>query len=226
MSIIILLVCREGSSLQNYLDACKGQDARIDVASSFEGLYKAITKIPYNGILIDMPTKVVTLRKDKEMVDSILKQYPVARLTLNNKSGQLSVFYSNQIAGSGTLDDFLAQQCRSFTARIIRSDLRRDVVFNVILSKSINISDENSERTVTINISRGGCFIFSIDDWEVNNDAWFTIKELTDQTPIRGQVKWKVDWGSKMSIPGIGVKFKEINDCQLTEICDKSRIQA
>ncbi len=225
MSIRVLLVCREGASLQNYLDACKGHDARIDVASSFEDLYKAIVKIPYNGILIDMPTKIITLSKDKERLNSILELYPVARLTFNDKSGQLCVFYSNQIAGSGTLDDFLAQQCRSFTARTIRSDRRRDIVFNVILSKSKNISDENSERTVTMNISRGGCFIFSIGDWEVNNDAWFIIKELTDLTPICGQVRWKVDWGSKMSVPGIGVKFKEIKDSQNKDLFDKSRIQ-
>ena len=225
MSIRILLVCRKGTSIQNYLDACKGQDTTIDVASSFEDLYKATLKIPYNGILIDMPTKIITLSKDKERVDSVLKRYPVARLTFNDKSEQLCVFYSNQAAGSGTLEDFITKQCRSFIARTIRSERRRDIIFNVILSKTKNISDKNSERTVTMNISRGGCFIFSIGDWEVNNDAWFIIKELTDQTPILGQVRWKVDWGRGMSVPGIGVQFKEINDCQLNELCDKSSIQ-
>ncbi|MGR3175020.1 MAG: PilZ domain-containing protein [Candidatus Scalindua sp.] len=225
MSIRVLLICREGTSLQKYLDACKEHDARIDVASSFEDIYKAIVKTSYNGILIDMQTKIITLSKDKGRIDSILELYPVARLTFNDKSGQLCVFYSNQVAGSGTLENFITQQCRSFTARTIRSDRRRDIIFNVILSKSKNISDENSERTVTMNISRRGCFIFSIGDWEVNNDAWFIIKELSDQTPIRGQVRWKVDWGNEMSIPGIGVQFSEINDCQLKEFCEKSSIQ-
>jgi len=225
MSIRVLLVCREGTSLQKYLDACKGQDARIDVASSFDDFYKAIVKTSYNGILIDMPTKIITLRNDKERVEVILELYPVARLTFNEKSGQLCVFYSNQITEGGTLDDFLTQHCRSFTERTIRSDRRRDIIFNVILSKTKNVSDENSERTVTMNISRGGCFIFSTGGWEVNNDAWFIIKELTDQTPIRGQVRWKVDWGNEMSIPGIGVQFKEINDCQLKEFCEKSNTQ-
>ena len=225
MSIRILLVCREGTSLQNYLDACKGQDAQIDLASSFEDFYKAIVKIPYNGILIDMPTKITTLSNDKERVDNILQRYPVARLTFNDKSRDLCVFYSNQAAGSGTFDDFFAQRCRSFTARTFRSTRRRDVVFNVILSKSKNISDENSKRTISINISREGCFIFSTDNWEVNNDAWFMIKELTDQTPIRGQVRRKVDWGNEMRIPGIGVQFMEINNCQLNELCDKGNVQ-
>ena len=225
MSVRVLLVCREGTSLQKYLDACKGQEVSVDVASSFEDLYKAIVEIPYNGILIDMPTKILTLSKDKERVDSILKQYPVARLTFNEKSGQSCVFYSNQVAGSGTLEDFITKQCRSFSARTIRSEHRRDIVFNIILSKSKNISDENSERTVTMNILRGGCFIFSTDNWEINNDAWFIIKELTVQTPIHGQVRWKVDWGNEMSIPGIGVQFKEISDYQLNELCDKSCIQ-
>jgi Tfp pilus assembly protein PilZ len=224
MSIRVLLVCREGTSLQNYLDACKGQDAQIDLASSFEDLYKAIVKIPYNGILIDMPTKITTLSNDKERVDSILKRYPVARLTFNDKSGQLCVFYSNQVAGSGTLENFITKQCRSFTARTIRSNRRRDIVFNVILSKTKNISDQDSERTVTMNISRGGCFIFSIGDWEVNNDAWFIIKELTDQAPIRGLVKWEIDWGNEMSVPGIGIQFTDISDSQVKEICAISRL--
>lgn len=225
MSIRVLLICREGIARQKYLDACKGQDARIDVASSFEGLNKAIVRIPYNGILIDMPTKLITLSKDKERVGTILELYPTARLTFNDKSGQLCVFYSNQTAGNRTLDDFLAQQCRPFTARTIRSDPRRAVVFNVILSKSKNVSYEDDEKTVIMNISKGGCFIFSNHKWEAGSDAWFIIKELTDQTPICGQIKWKVDWGSKMSVPGIGVKFKEIKDSQLKDLCDKSRIQ-
>ncbi len=224
MSIRVLLVCREGTSLQKYLDACKGQDARIDVASSFEGLIKAIVRIPYNGILIDMPTKLITLSKDKERVDTILELYPVARLTFNDKSGQLCVFYSNQTTENKTLDDFLAQQCRSFTARTIRSDQRKDVVFNVILSKCKDISLEDGEKTVIMNISKGGCFIFSNHKWEAGSDAWFIIKELTDQTPIRGEVKWKINWGQKMSVPGIGIQFMDISDSQVKEICAISRL--
>lgn len=224
MSIRVLLICREGIARQKYLDACKGQDTRIDVASSFEDLNKAITRIPYNGILIDMPTKLMTLSKDKERVNTILELYPVARLTFNDKSGQLCVFYSNQTAGSRTLDDFLAQQCRSFTARTIRSDRRKAVFFNVILSKCKDVSLENDEKTVIMNISKGGCFLFTNHKWEAGSDAWFIIKELTDQTPIRGEVKWKINWGQERSVPGIGIQFMDISDSQVKEICDIGRL--
>lgn len=224
MSIRVLLVCREGTSLQKYLDACKGQDARIDVASSFEDLYKAIVKTSYNGILIDMPTKIITLSNDKERVDNILGLYPVARLTFNEESGQLRIFYSNQFTEGGTLGDFLSQQCRSFTARTIRSDRRKEVVFNVILSKCKDVSLEDDEKTVIMNISKRGCFIFSNNKWETGSDAWFIIKELTDQTPIRGEVKWNIDWGQERSVPGIGIQFMDISDSQVKEICAISRL--
>jgi Tfp pilus assembly protein PilZ len=75
-----------------------------------------------------------------------------------------------------------------------------------------------------MNISRGGCFIFSNHKWEAGSDAWFIIKELTDQTPIRGEIKRKIDWGQKMSVPGIGIQFMDISDSQFKEICDIGKL--
>lgn len=224
MSVRILIICREGDAQQKYLDECKELGAQIDTVSMLEEFYQAVTYTPYNGLMIDMPTKLKVFGEEKEKVNNILQQYPVIQLTFQEKSGQIRAFYSGLVKGNGTIKDFITRECLSFGARTIRSNHRRNITFNVILSKSKNVSNADHERSVTTNVSRGGCFIYSTDNWEVNSDAWFIIKELTDQTHIWGHVCRKVDWGKHMCVPGIGLQFKDIKESQLDEICTKSHI--
>ncbi len=225
MSIRILLVCREGIARQKYLDACKGLEVSIDIASTYQELLDSAINNPYNGMMIDVPTKLKALSMDKESASNIFNLFPILQLIYNEESGQIRTISSGQSNSIETLKEFIDKCCNSSKARTIRSERRKAVVFNVILSKGKEVSHEDDEKTVIMNISKRGCFIFSNHKWEAGSDAWFIIKELTDQTPIRGEVKWKVDWGQKMSVPGIGIQFMDISDSQLKEICAKSRIQ-
>lgn len=152
MDIRVLLICKEGPAQQKYLEASKGLGAQIETATSTTEFFKALINTSYNGLMIDMLTKVKVFSEDKEKVNNILKLYPVIQLTFEEKSGQTRAFYSGQIKGNGTIEDFITKKCTSFDARAMRSNRRRNIVFNVILSKSKNISDENSERTVSINV--------------------------------------------------------------------------
>ena len=224
MSIRVLLICREGIARQKYLDACKGFEVLIDIASTYQELLDSAVNNPYNGMMVDIPTKLKSLGMDKERASKIFDLFPILQLIYNEKSGQIRTISSGQTNTLEAFEDFITRRCNSFKARTIRSERRKAVVFNVILSKHKDISHEDDEKTVTMNISRRGCFIFSIGDWEVNNDAWFIIKELSGQTPIRGQVRWKVDWGQKMSAPGMGIEFMDISDSQVKELCDIGRL--
>jgi hypothetical protein len=58
MSIRVLLVCVEGTAQQEYLRASKELGAQIDIASSLNEFYEAVTRTPYNGLMIDMFTKI------------------------------------------------------------------------------------------------------------------------------------------------------------------------
>jgi hypothetical protein len=195
MSIKFLLVCRVGGSLQRYLDEAKGRGVQIDVATTIKEFYDATVETPYSGLMIDMPTKIKDFSDDREKVDNILQLFPVIRLTFNEKTKQIKAFYSGLLNGTGSIEEFVTHKCLFFSARTLRAYRRKVINFNVILSKSKSISGGNSERTVTMNVSQGGCFIYSIDKWEINSDVWFTIKELTDQTPIHGLVLRQVDCG-------------------------------
>ncbi len=224
MSIRVLLVCRAGIARQKYLDACKGFEVLIDIASTYQELFDSAVKNPYNGMMVDIPTKLKSLSMDKESASKIFDLFPTLQLIYNEESGQIRTISSGHSNSIETFKEFITNRCNSFKARNIRSDQRKTVVFNVILSKCKDVSHEDDEKTVIMNISKGGCFIFSNHKWEVDSDAWFIVKELTDQTPIRGQVKWKIDWGQEMSVPGIGIQLMDISDSQVKEICAITRL--
>ena len=80
------------------------------------------------------------------------------------------------------------------------------------------------ERTVTIDISKGGSFIYSVDLWNIGEKVQFVIKELADSNPIRGEIRWTRSWGKMMEVPGIGITFETIDKGQLEEICDKGHM--
>ena len=77
-----------------------------------------------------------------------------------------------------------------------------------------------------VNVSIGGCFIYTIDDWEIDAEVTMVIEELKDQTPIEGSVRWKRAWGESMQIPGIGVQFGNIRPAQLEEFSAKAKLPA
>ena len=97
--------------------------------------------------------------------------------------------------------------------------------FNVLLPKTAGFNEEGIRRTVTVNVSKGGCFIYSVDNLASDVEMMIVFKELEDQKPILGEVRWKAKWGEAMQIPGIGIKFEDINEGQLTEICKIIRMR-
>jgi Tfp pilus assembly protein PilZ len=222
MNIRVILVCGEGVERQAYLSAIEALGVQIDTVSSLEELHKAVLRTPYHGVMIDLKTKIRAAKVEKILIHDILeKVFPVIQLKLENKTSRIQTLYFGQAKGDGTLEDFILKECRSVEPRSIRLSLRKNINFNIILSKNDNYSKDNIEKSVTIDVSEGGCFIYSSDKWEINSKAWFIIKELDDNTPILSEVRWKMSWGNAMKIPGIGVKFKDIREGQLEEIYHK-----
>ncbi len=215
--IRVLLICREGSARQRYLDSLKHTGVRIDVVSSYEELYKKMSETGYNGVMIDLITKIRNFKNNKEAVHSILDKYPVIQLRFEQNTGEIAAFYFGQVRGGGSLEDFITRQCGSCLSRKIRSiDKRSDMIFNILISRNNDL--DKFERTITMNMSPGGCFVFSTGNWKLGENIWFVIKELSDHTPMHGIVRWTVKWGESMQVPGIGVEFLEIKPVQIEEI--------
>lgn len=220
MGIRLLLVSREGVARQKYQDAIRNFGVQLDTVSTLRELYNAMTDTPYNGVLIDLLTKIKAPQDERTLIHEVLERFPVILLKWENKTETIKSLYYGQVKNGEILENFVTQECQLFKARKIRSNARVSIHFNIVLAKSDDLTEKNIEQTISIDVSRGGCFIYSTKTWKRESSAWFIIKELEDNTPIRGEVKWEVAWGKAMRVPGIGVMFKDIKECQLKEIYD------
>lgn len=217
MSMRILLLSPEGEKRQVYCNELNKVHIQFDIVDTFRELYDSMAKKPYNGIVLDLSLKLRSPKEEMNLVQDILQKFPVAELRLNPKTKEIGLYYQGQHKDGGNLDDFANRICRLFDARRISTEKRIGINLSVMLARKNDFREGNIEKTITIDASEGGCFIFSNDKWEINEDAWVIIKGLSDQTPIRGKVCWSVEWGG-IQLPGIGIKYQEIKETQLNEI--------
>ena len=221
MSIKLVLICKEGEARQAYLKEAKAIGIELDIVSSYGELHKAMIANPYQGILIDLITSMKIAKEDRSLVQGILEEFPVVQLKWENETNKIRIFSSGNTSSSDSLASFINTDCKNFPARSIRRNIRKPINFNVTMSKTEVLYEKYLEYTVTINVSRGGCFLFPTRQWNPSENVWFIINELQDKTPIVGDVRWCVAWGQTMRMPGIGVSFKQIEPTQMDELINK-----
>jgi hypothetical protein len=167
MDIRVLLIAQDGNARQEYLSALGKCAVQVFVSESFQDLSEEICKHSYHGIFLDLHTKMKAINKNKNLVYGLVENFPVCQLKINDQTGEINCFHTSQKCGD-TILDFINNECRNFVPRMIRSDTRKDIHCNVILYKSKD--DAQPEFSATINISKGGCFIFSTHEWEIGDD--------------------------------------------------------
>jgi Tfp pilus assembly protein PilZ len=215
MDIRVLLIAQNDSARKAYLSSLEKCAVRVFVSESFQDLSREICSHAYHGIFLDLQTKMKAIKANKNQVYGLVDNFPVCQLKLNDHTGEIDCFHHSQKFGD-TMLDFINNECRNFVPRMIRSDRRKKLHLNVVLYKH---QDEiQPEFSATINISKGGCFIFSTRQWEEGGEVWMQIKELTDHSLINGQIRHVARWGESMQIPGIGVEFRSISASQIEEI--------
>ncbi len=215
MHIRVLLIAHDGNARLEYLSALEKCAVQVFVSETFQNLSKEICSHSYHGIFMDLYTKMKAIKINKNYVYGLVENFPVCQLKINDQTGEINCFHHGQKFG-GTMLDFINDECRNFVPRMIRSDERKEIHFNVILYKCKN--EIETEFSATINISKGGCFIFSAREREEGSDMWIKIKELKDNELIGGKIRHIARWGESMQIPGIGVEFRSISVSQAMEI--------
>ena len=68
MNVRVILVCQEGKAKQAYMNALKPFGVQLDTVPSLGKLHKMLSENFYNGVMLDLKTKVKA---------SIKKQAPV-----------------------------------------------------------------------------------------------------------------------------------------------------
>ena len=158
----------------------------------------ALQKTAVCGILLDLPTLVLTSHEDKLCAQEPCEFYPFAKFKLVGNEIRLL---------SRTFDGFVSE-CLQFKPRTIRQYARRERVLAVFLSASETL--ENAEKVVTLNISASGCFVFSVREWKLGEHVW--LKFPGNSAVMGGTICTWHPWGNNRILPGIGIKLDELWD--------------
>ena len=221
MAIRLILVCNEGPAKQAYLREAASIGIEVDAVATFGEFFKAMLTMAYQGILLDLVTSVKSTQEEKGIVQEILDVFPLLQLKWDPETNTIHTISRGMSANSSTLAQFVARECQPFKPSAIRLNVRKSMNFNILICKQEAMTQANTENSVTLNISKGGCFLFSCQDWSNASNVWFAINELKDKTPINGEIRWRQSWGISMAIPGIGVSIKQLTSQQRVELIEQ-----
>ena len=214
----IILISTGREAIQAYQSAVgKISDVEIDAVESFADLYMALKGINYHGVMIDSVANMKATNTEKELIRRIQEAFPIILVKLEDRE-KVQVFPYSKLKDQLTLEEFVLKQCSSTQARMLRSHSRKNIALNVILSREGVFTEKNAIRTTTINISKGGCFIYSADAWRVSENVWFILNDLRDKTPVSGIINRYCEWGTSLRFPGIGLEFQYITPGQRKEL--------
>ncbi|MFH1035370.1 MAG: PilZ domain-containing protein [Pseudomonadota bacterium] len=218
MEIRLALLARPGTSHDRYLAALQGR-AQVDSAATMTEFLELLRRQAYHGLLLDIPTQIKSPGKERDELAVILARFPTARLNWRPETELISVLVLGaSTSGDYTLNDFIENQCRHFRSAPVRSENRIDINLNLLLFRQPSDDPALAERTVTLDISWGGCFILTGQDWPLGTRAWMVLKELPGWRPIQLEVRWAQPWGLARRLPGIGCQFLDLSLEQAQEI--------
>jgi len=217
----ILIVAKDSEPGHAYADALSGIGVACDIASSFNEMLAMAIETAYNGLVIDILTLVRSSKEEKIIAYECVNLYPVLRVKWETKTKTINLSPLEQSFSPNTesaLEFFVENRCRSFPARSLRRHSRKNFNLNVLLSPDGLFSEQNTLKTFTVNISRGGVFLHTPQDLEQGRIVWLRFVEFSEQTPIVATVCWSFKWGQSRSIPGVGLKFDILSEAQENEI--------
>jgi len=213
----LLLIAEPGAARNAYMEVLRSLDVEVDCVGSPSEMTGCLADAFYNGLVVDVPTMIRCECGDKNRITRCMERFPVLRVMFNAGGGGIrGLAHGGTLRNNRDLADFVEYECRTFPARSIRVARRREVVFNVVLFNRPD--DAEGERTVTINVSEHGCFIFTINDWRLQSPAWMVVSEFDDKTPVELKVRWRRPWGTEGRVPGIGATFESMTAYQYAQL--------
>lgn len=174
-------------------------------------------KIAFNGLIIDLPMYVKATYMEKVHIDESLHAMPSAVINFKERCAHI-LMIENRYGSAKTLESLITV-CTVHRPKVVYPRDRVDLHLNARLSTSRPLPI-SAERTCTMNVSKGGCFMYTVDSerFEPGMPVYFEFPVLKDRNLIIGTVRWKREWGTTHSAPGIGISFESIGEGQLLEI--------
>lgn len=218
MDVRVLLIAEEGESRENYIQAFQSAGAAYDVVVSFESFLECVSETPYNGLVLDIPTKMKAFRQHQDFARRVVDKFPTLLVKWDPKLKSIKAIATDAQYEVETLVDFVRIHCRHAVPKRFRAHLRRNVNFNVILSESSALEPQGMSKSATLNVSRGGCFVFCTTEYHRGTELWLMVNEFEDKSAIKATICHQVRWGREMKLPGIGLEFVRISASQSSAI--------
>lgn len=212
MDVNVLLMADESQGKDAYARAIRRAGAACDVVGTFDGFKERIGTRAYHGLILDLRTKMKAFRHHQEFAKRVLDVFPTLLVNWDGAADGIKTI------GAAGITEFVRDTCGSQEPRKFREHLRRNAVLNVSLVSDADARADAMQRSVTLNISKGGCFLVSMDDHDVGDQVWLTVHDFEDSTPIAATVRNCQKWGVARRVPGIGVQFIALTDRQEHEI--------
>ncbi|MCE5248038.1 MAG: PilZ domain-containing protein [Candidatus Polarisedimenticolia bacterium] len=207
----LILMARPGpacDALRAEIEACGA--ACLTAANPVE-MRETLFREPVNGLALDVPTLVAADRIGKGIIRHLVDLYPVVRVRWDAAAGKAFALYFGKTEGElGGLGTFVARDCAVFRARKLRSEARIAASLPALLCRGPAFDAASASKTVVVDVSLSGCFLYCVEPWEAGERATFVLPDVAGAAPIAGVVRRVVPWGDPYSMPGIGVRFDEM----------------
>lgn len=215
----VALVCRQAEARAAYRARLEAAGAEVTLVTRLGALSDALASEAHHGIVMDVPTQLKASAEEREATREVLELYPVLSVRYQAKSDTVRAFSTRQSKVSGEeIEDFLFEECAGHTPRRARAFERHTLRLNLTLSRTGNFSQDDSSRAVTADVSAGGCFAVTMDDWNDTDEVFVLIRELASDIPIRCRIRWTSAWGEGSRFPGLGLSFEDIEPLQREEL--------
>jgi hypothetical protein len=150
--------------------------------------------------------------------EDLLNGLPSATLNVNPSLDEIRILPRGTDATNCTSIDQFIDICTEFQPKFIYQRNRESININVLIDTAPTM--QTPEKTATINVSPGGCFLFNVrDDIAIGSNLWIKFHDFDNVTVVNSRVTWKREWGTSREIPGIGVRFENIPDELRQKIC-------
>jgi hypothetical protein len=215
----ILLICREGKSRQLYQAGLDSSGVSLVCVHTLMQFFRRDLYRPLSGILVDMPTYMQSSEEEKRLVTDLVELFPALRIKCQESSGTIRTLpFGTAYPANTSPADFVQKYCAPFVPRMIRTGERSPLNMPALLNTAVPADTLSGARSVTADISRGGCFLISFEPWRVGARGWLTLPELNDTAPIPVEVRWVRLWGECRSLPGMGIRFADLTESQKAEL--------
>ena len=205
----IAIVSRSGPVIEAYTRFFEGHDVTLVHASSIAGLYETLPDTAISGVMVEIQTVVKATDTEKDVLHTLEVIFPTVKTNWNPADGFRALYHGAGKTGEENLLVFV-QDCRNFKPRALRKSKRHEKKCNVLFW-SVGGSEETAQRAYTLDISSGGLFVCTCYPPPEESVLWVILREV-DARPFRVLVKWILEWGGAMRIPGFGGSFIEMED--------------